>query len=119
MARVSNSVAVSVFVVTVAVAMPVAILFLRAFIAHRDNRAHDTRENLRLSNGQRSIKRKRHPQRHALRMGLAARHQHSAARNIDGGAHFGFLAKGSCPAESCRQTELDAMMLAPVHNSTR
>ncbi len=108
---------ISVCVMSVAVSVP--ILFLRSnsrVIAHHHNRAHHARQNLRLPNRQRSIKRKSHPQRHALRVRLAARHQHSSARNIDTRAHFGFLAEGRRPAESRGQTELDAMMIAPVHS---
>jgi hypothetical protein len=114
---------ISVCVMPIAVTIAVPILFLRSqsgnIISHHDHRAHHARQNLRLSNGQRSIKRKSHPQRHALRVRLAARHQHSSARNIDTRAHFGFLAEGRRPAESRGQTELDAMMLAPVHTLQR
>ena len=121
MVHVSIPIAVAILVVTVPVAVAVAvpISLLRDLITHNHSRTHDARKNFRLSNSQRGVKWKRHPQRHALGVRLAAGHQHAAARNIDGGAHFGFLAEGCRPAESRRQTELDAMMLAPVHSSPR
>jgi hypothetical protein len=119
----SISVCAMPIAVTIAMTVAISILFLprntRRTRTHRRNRAHHPRQNLRLSNGQRSIKRKGNPQRRALRVRLAARHQHSSARNIDTRAHFGFLAEGRRPAESRGQTELDAMMVAPVHTQQR
>lgn len=106
----SDSVVMSIAVVTLV--MPVAIRSIRTLhravpIAHRSfvndhDRTHHPRQNFRLSIFHRRMVRKRQPQRGPLRVLLTTRNERTTTRNVDGGAHFGFLAEWGRPAESCR-----------------
>jgi len=72
-------------------------------------------EHLGLAIAKGRIEGKSYPERDAERMSFMAGNEEAAARDVEGLAHLGFLAKGSAPAKANGKAKLRAVMLASVH----